>query len=57
MKIEEFTEKLIEELATMKIMIYSLYKSITLDEDLKNVSKWEEECKAIAKKELEANNE
>lgn len=57
MKIEEFTEKLIEELATMKIMIYSLYKSITLDEDLKNVSKWEEECKEIAKKQMEVNNE
>ncbi len=46
-------EKLNEELATIKFMIYSLYKSITLDEDLEELSKWEKECRELAKKQLE----
>lgn len=46
-------EKLKEELITIKFMIYSLYKSITLDDDLDNVRDWENECKRIAKEHLE----
>ena len=50
---EELLKKLNEQLATTKVMIYSLYKSITLDEDLENITQWENECKKIAKELLE----
>ena len=48
----ELLEKIEKELATMKIMIYSLYKSITLDDELKEVGKWERKCEEIAERQL-----
>lgn len=54
---EELLKKINEELATMKIMIYSLYKSITLDDELKEAGKWEKECKEIAKRVLNKQKE
>lgn len=45
-------KELKEELATMKMMIFSLYKSITLDEDLDDMIEWEKECRKFAIEQL-----
>lgn len=50
-------EKLNEELATIKMMIYSLYKSVTLDENLDGIKKWEDECRKLAKEQLRRQKE
>ena len=41
--------ELSEELCTMKIMLASLYKSITNDKRKDGIIKWEKECNRIAK--------
>lgn len=52
--------KLEEELATMKIMIYSLHSSINdivkavSGEEIVPIEEWEKECKKIAKMSLES---
>lgn len=41
--------KLELELATIKMMIYSLYKTVTEDYDLEKLSDWENKCETLAK--------
>lgn len=50
--IDEATNSIAVEINTMKIMIYSLYKSLTGDEKCRELSRWEKECRRLAEKHI-----